>query len=192
MRSKQLWNIEEEEKDINTSSSGRDTRSKKQRGNQKQTSPKMETCWHNTNFNINSENKNTMIKTIIKKAKLWSFLWSSQRPKTDQSIPPIPSFRLPQITVYNPQGQCIEDLDEDYKETPHPFYRLNKQDLQQTPLPELFPDLFYKTKWPPIFLLPHLLSMIAILVLPLLKSLLLLPNTPMNCSLNRLRILNHC
>ena len=86
-----------------------------------------------------------MIKTIIKKAKLWSFLQSSQKVKTNHPIPPVPSFRPPQITVYNPQGQCIEDLDENYKGA-HPFYQFNKQDLQQTPLPELFPDLFYKIK----------------------------------------------
>ena len=86
-----------------------------------------------------------MIKTIIKKAKSWSILRSSRKVETDHLIPPVPSFRPPQITVYNPQGQCIEDLDENYKEV-HPFYQFNEKDLQQTPLPELFPNLFYKTK----------------------------------------------
>ena len=94
---------------------------------------------------LTSTLKDTMIKTIIKKAKSWSFLQSPRKAETDHLIPPVPSFRLPQITVYDPQGQHVEDLDENYKET-HPFHRLNKQDLQQTPLSELFPDLFYKTK----------------------------------------------
>ena len=85
-----------------------------------------------------------MIKTIIKKAKSWSILRSPQKVETDQ-IPPIPSFKPPQIAVYNPQGQHVEDLDENYKET-HPFHQLNKQDLYRTPLPELFPNLFYKTR----------------------------------------------
>ena len=39
-----IVNIEEEERGINTSSSGKDIRSKKQHGNWKQISPKMETC----------------------------------------------------------------------------------------------------------------------------------------------------
>ena len=131
-----------------------------------------------------------MIKTIIKKAKSWSFLWSPQKTETDHLIPPGPSFKPPQITVYDPQGQHIEDLDENYKET-HPFHRLNKQDLQQMPLSELFPNLFYKTKWLLIFPSPHLLSMISILAPLLLKFLLLLPNILMNCNPDKLGISNH-
>ena len=84
-----------------------------------------------------------MIKTIIKKAKSWSFLQSPQKTETDHLIPPIPSFKPPQIVVCNPQGQRVEDLDANYKET-HPFHQLSKQELQQTPLSEIFPDLFYK------------------------------------------------
>ena len=86
-----------------------------------------------------------MIKTIIKKAKLWSFLQSPQKPETDHLIPPVPPFKPPQIIVCNPQGQRVDDLDINYKET-HPFHRLRKQELQQTLLSEIFPDLFYKTK----------------------------------------------
>ena len=84
-----------------------------------------------------------MIKTIIKKAKLWSILRSPQKAETDHLIPPVPSFKPPQIIVYNAQGEHIENLDKNYKIT-HPFHQLNKQDLYQTPLSELFPDLFYK------------------------------------------------
>ena len=187
MKSKQLWNTKEGERDINTLSNGKDIQSKKQCGNQKQTSPKMETCWHNTNFDINS---NMMIKTIIKKAKSWSFLRSSWRIETNHLIPPVPSFKPPQITVYDPQGQHVEDLDENYKET-HPFHRLNKQDLQQIPLSELFPDLSYKSKWLPTFPSPHPLSMILTLALPLLRFPHLLLNIPMNCNPDKLEILNH-
>ena len=86
-----------------------------------------------------------MIKTIIKKAKSWSILQPPQKVETDHLIPPVPSFKPPQIIVYDPQGQHIENLDENYKET-HPFHQINEQDLYQTPLPELFPNLFYKTK----------------------------------------------
>ena len=131
-----------------------------------------------------------MIKTIIKKAKLWSIPQSSWKVETDHSIPPVPSFKPPQITVYNLQGQCIEDLDENYKEV-HPFYQFNKQDLHQTPIPELFPDLFYKTKWLPIFHSPHPLSMISTLALHLLKFLHPSLNTLTNCNLDKLGISNH-
>ena len=98
---------------------------------------------------------NTMIKTIIKKAKSWSFLWSPQRNETDHSIPPVPSFEPPLIVVCNPRGRRVEDLDANYKET-HPFHRLNKQELEHTPLSNIFPNLFYKEKWRPTFLSPHL------------------------------------
>ena len=84
-----------------------------------------------------------MFKTIIKKAKSWHHLRLSRKPKTDHSIPPIPSLEPPLIIVSDPQGQRVDDLDANYKET-HPFHRLNKQELEQTPLPALFPNLFYK------------------------------------------------
>ena len=84
-----------------------------------------------------------MIRTIIKKAKLWSILRSPQKVETDHLIPPVPSFKPLQIIVYNPQGQHVENLDKTYKET-HPFHQLNEQDLYRTPLSELFPNLFYK------------------------------------------------
>ena len=86
-----------------------------------------------------------MIKTIIKKAKLWSFLRLPQRNETDHLIPPVPSFEPPLIIVCDPRGQHVEDLDANYKET-HPFHRLSKQELEQTPLSNIFPDLFYKEK----------------------------------------------
>ena len=86
-----------------------------------------------------------MFKTIIKKAKSWHFLQSPQKSKPDHPIPPIPSFEPPSIVVSNPQGQRIDDLDTNYKET-HPFHQLNKQELEQTPLPDIFPNLFYKVK----------------------------------------------
>ena len=86
-----------------------------------------------------------MIKTIIKKAKLWSFLRSPRRIETDHSIPPVPSFETPLIIVCDPQGQCVEDLDTNYKET-HPFHQLSKQELEQIPLSNIFPNLFYKEK----------------------------------------------
>ena len=86
-----------------------------------------------------------MFKTIIKKAKSWSFLQSPQKTKTDHSMPPVPSFEPPLIVVCNPQGQHVEDLDANYKET-HPYHQLSKQELQQTPLLDIFPDLFYKAK----------------------------------------------
>ena len=86
-----------------------------------------------------------MIKTIIKKAKSWSFLQSPQRTETDHLIPPVPFSTPPQLIVCNPQGQCVEDLDVNYKKT-HPFHQLSKQELQQIPLSEIFPNLFYKTK----------------------------------------------
>ena len=86
-----------------------------------------------------------MFKTIIKKAKSWHFLRSSQKSETDHPIPPIPSFEPPLIIVSDPQGQRVDDLDVNYKET-HPFHRLSKQELEQTPLPNIFPDLFYKER----------------------------------------------
>ena len=86
-----------------------------------------------------------MIKTIIKKAKLWSILPSPQKVKTNHLIPPIPSFKPLQIIIYDPQGQHVGNLDKNYKET-HPFHQHNEQDLYQTPLSELFPSLFYKSK----------------------------------------------
>ena len=84
-----------------------------------------------------------MIKTIIKKAKSWSILQSPQKVETNHLIPPIPSSKPPQIIIHDPQGQHIENLDKNYKIT-HSFHQFNKQDLYQTPLSELFPDLFYK------------------------------------------------
>ena len=86
-----------------------------------------------------------MIKTIIKKAKSWSSLRLSRKSKTDRLIPPIPLFEPPQIIVSDPQGQPIDDLDVDYKGT-HPFHWLNRQELEQTPLSNIFPNLFYKEK----------------------------------------------
>ena len=95
-----------------------------------------------------------MIKTIIKKAKSWLFLRLSRGSETDRLTPPVPSFEPPLIVVCNPRGQRIEDLDANYKET-HPFHRLNRQELKQTPLSNIFPDLFYKEKWRPTSLFPH-------------------------------------
>ena len=86
-----------------------------------------------------------MFKTIIKKAKSWHFLRSSRKFETDHPVPPIPSFEPPLIVVSNPQGRRIDDLDANYKET-HPFHRLSKQELKQIPLPDIFSDLFYRTK----------------------------------------------
>ena len=86
-----------------------------------------------------------MIKTIIKKAKSWHLLQLPQGSKTDHPVPPVPPFKPPSIVVSNPQGQCVDDLDANYKET-HPFHRLSRQELERTPLPNIFPDRFYKTK----------------------------------------------
>ena len=86
-----------------------------------------------------------MFKTIIKKAKSWHFLQSSRKFETDHPVPPIPSSEPPLIIVSNPQGRRVDDLDANYKET-HPFHQLSKQELEQTPLPVLFPNLFYKEK----------------------------------------------
>ena len=86
-----------------------------------------------------------MFKTIIKKAKSWHFLRSSQKFETDQPVPPIPSFEPPLIIVSNPQGRHVDDLDENYKED-HFFHRLSKRELEQTPLPDIFPNLFYKER----------------------------------------------
>ena len=86
-----------------------------------------------------------MFKTIIKKAKSWHFLRLPQGSETSHSTPPVPSLKPPLIVVSNPQGQRVDDLDANYKET-HPFHRLNKQKLEQVPLPNIFPDLFYKEK----------------------------------------------
>ena len=86
-----------------------------------------------------------MFKTIIKKAKSWHFLRLPRKFETDHPVPPIPSFELPLIIVSNPQGRRVDDLDENYKES-HPFHQFSKQELEQVPLPDIFPDLFYKTK----------------------------------------------
>ena len=86
-----------------------------------------------------------MFKTIIKKAKSWHFLRSSRKFETDHPVPPIPSLEPLLIIVSDPQGQRVDDLDANYKET-HPFHRLRKQELEQVPLPVLFPNLFYKEK----------------------------------------------
>ena len=82
---------------------------------------------------------------IIKKAKSWHFLRSQRKSETDRLVLPIPSFEPPLIVVSNPQGQRVDDLDVNYKES-HPFHQLSKQELEQTPLPDIFPNLFYKTK----------------------------------------------
>ena len=86
-----------------------------------------------------------MFKTIIKKAKSWHFLRSSRKLEIDHPVPPIPLSETPLIVVSNPQGRRIGDLDEHYKES-HPFHRLSKQELEQTPLPDIFPNLFYKER----------------------------------------------
>ena len=86
-----------------------------------------------------------MFKTIIKKAKSWHFLRSSRKIEIDHLIPPVPSLETPLIVVSNPQGRHVDNLDANYKET-HPFHQLSKQELEQTPLSTLFPNLFYKEK----------------------------------------------
>ena len=86
-----------------------------------------------------------MFKTIIKKVKSWHFLRLPRGSETNHPVPPVPPFEPPLIVVSNPQGQRIDDLDANYKET-HPFHRLSKQELEQVPLPDIFPDLFYRTK----------------------------------------------
>ena len=84
-----------------------------------------------------------MFKTIVKKAKSWHFLQLPRGSETDHPTPPIPSLEPPLIIVSNPQRQCVNDLDANYKET-HPFHQLSKQELEQTPLLDIFPNLFYK------------------------------------------------
>ena len=86
-----------------------------------------------------------MFKTVIKKAKLWHFLRLPRGSETDHPKCPVPSFEPPSIVVSNPQGQHVDNLDANYKET-HPFHQFRKRELEQTPLTDLFPDLFYKTK----------------------------------------------
>ena len=59
---------------------------------------------------------------------------------------------IPLIVMSNPEGSCVEYEHENCKDKKikgkgkqHPYYNFNPDELEQTPLPELFPNLFYKS-----------------------------------------------
>ena len=166
MKSKQSLNIKNKDRDINTSSSGKDTQSKKQHANW---SPKMATCWNSINFDINFE--------INHKAKMPHTLWLSKSLislkllcigwKVEFTLSP-PFIKLQKqisislIIVSDPDGSHMEYeqlMDERCKakkikgkEKQHPFYN-NFDPHNDTPLPKLLPNLFYQTsQWTPLSL----------------------------------------
>ena len=115
---------------------------------------------------------------------LWS-LQISQKIEFTLSPPFIKTWKkvfILLIIMSNPEGSCVEYerlQNENHKNKKikgkgkqHPYYNFSPNKLKQTPLPELFPNLFYKQWLLPLNLLlfhsPLILLQIFLLTLPFL------------------------